>query len=86
MDKESKKPEMVLRVNDVKVVVWSNEITKDGKEEVRKSFILEKIYKDKDDNWKSTSSFNLQDIDKLIYVLNSFKSKVFPVHVDNNNN
>jgi len=81
-DVEKKKPDMVMRFSDIKVTVWNNEVKVKDAVENRKSFILEKIYKDKDDNWNSTKSFTLNDIDKISYLLGEFKSKVFPVNVD----
>jgi hypothetical protein len=83
MENENKRPEMVLRVSDLKVVVWNNEVKVNDLLENRKSFTIEKIYKVEDD-WKTTKSFNLSDIDKIIYLLNNFKLKVFPINVNNN--
>lgn len=81
MENEKNKPEMVLRVSDVKITVWNNEVKIKDVVENRKSFTLEKIYK-VEDEWKTTKSFNLSDIDKAIYLLNNLKEKVFPVNVD----
>jgi len=82
MEKEKKKPELVLRAGDVKVVLWSNDFEIKGEIKTQNSFNLERIYKDKDGNWNSTSSFNLNDIDKLIYLLNGLKSRMMPIRED----
>lgn len=81
---EKIKPDLVLRVADCKVVVWANDVDIKGVKEIRKSFNLEKIFK-VDDVWKSTNSFNISDLDKVIYLLNELKRKTFPVHSDLNN-
>ena len=61
-----------MRISDIKLTLWNNNDIK--------SFNLEKIYK-VEDVWKSTKSFNMVDIDKLIYLLTEFKRTHFVVDV-----
>jgi len=80
MSEESKKPEMKMRVNNVVLTLWNNDDIK--------SFQLEKIYTvqndKKEDEWKSTKSFNVVDVDKLIFLLEEFKRKHFKVDIKEN--
>lgn len=79
-EKEIKKPEMKMRVNNVVLTLWNNDDIK--------SFQLEKIYtvenEKKENEWKSTKSFNVSDVDKLIFLLEEFKRKHFKVEIREN--
>jgi len=80
MSEESKKPEMKMRVSNMVLTLWNNDDIK--------SFQLEKIYTvqndKKEDEWKSTKSFNVVDVDKLIFLLEEFKRKHFKVDIKEN--
>jgi len=77
MSEESKKPEMKMRVSNIVLTLWNNDDIK--------SFQLEKIYTiqndKKEDEWKSTKSFNVADVDKLIFLLEEFKRKYLKVDI-----
>lgn len=61
-EKQNKqKPKATYQVGAAKIVVWQNK-NKDGK--TWKSFKVEKVYK-KDDQWKSTNSFDEKELLEL---------------------
>ncbi|HYD03009.1 MAG TPA: hypothetical protein VEC16_01805 [Alphaproteobacteria bacterium] len=65
-----KMPETKFRAGAIAATIWSNEATgKDGKKVVYHSVSFERNYKDKNDQWQSTSSLRTQDIPKAILVL-----------------
>tara|TARA_Y100000310_G_scaffold336283_1_gene420394 strand:- start:2802 stop:3080 length:279 start_codon:yes stop_codon:yes gene_type:complete len=65
-----KLPEKNFRAGAINVSVWNNEGTsKTGEAYAFKSISLERGYKDKDGNWKNTSSFKSADIPRLALAL-----------------
>jgi len=62
-------PEKRFSAGGVTATVWVNEGQRDGKPTTYPSVSFDKRYKDKEGNWKSTSSLNLADIPKAIMVL-----------------
>lgn len=73
MTEETNKPKQFLKGN-LKVNEWTNK--KDGEE--FKSYTIEKIYK-KDDEWKSTNNFSLQELIGLVFLINETYQKVKPL-------
>jgi len=65
MSDEKNKPEHKIRYGCVTGTVWKNVITKNGNEIEVRSITIEKSYKD-GDNWKTTSSYNINDLQKVI--------------------
>ena len=59
-------PEKRFNVGLVKATVWKN-VSKAGDE--FKTVSVNRSYKDKEGNWKNTGSFGVNDLDKLIQVL-----------------
>lgn len=61
VNKEKQKPKATYQVGAAKIVVWENK----GKNNTTwKNFHVEKVYK-KDDQWKSTNSFNQKELLEL---------------------
>ena len=60
------KPEKKFRAGAVTATIWRNTSEKGSYGTVQ----LEKSYMDKENNWKSTSSFSLNDLPKACLVLN----------------
>jgi len=49
----------------VSATIWSNKAEKEGKEIEYKTISIERSYKDKEDNWRKTSSMRLSDLPKV---------------------
>ena len=65
-NEEKTMPEHKIRFGSVKATIWKN-IIKSGKQEIEVlNTSIEKSYKDSDDNWKTTNSYNVNDLPKLI--------------------
>ena len=77
------KPIQTIKAGGVQASVWENEKEFDGKQIMVKSFTLDRRYKDKEE-WKSTSSFNLNDIAKIDAVLAELKRVLLLKEEDNN--
>lgn len=66
---ENKKPEKKFRAGQITATIWSNkQKDKNDREFDAKSVVIEKSFKDKEDEWKSTSSFFPSDLDKVLLV------------------
>ncbi|MCK4669892.1 MAG: hypothetical protein KAT43_01720 [Nanoarchaeota archaeon] len=63
------KPEQKFRVGCVSATIWGNETKKDGKIREFKTVSFERNYKDKDGEWQTTSSLNINDLPKAMVVL-----------------
>lgn len=65
------KPEKKFRAGAISATIWLNEgQTKDGKLAQYRTISLERGYKDKNDEWKSTNSFRINDLPRAALVLN----------------
>lgn len=64
-------PEKKYRSGGVTATVWKNTAKNDQGEEITfYSVMIEKRYMDKKGEWQSTTSFNAQDLPKLLLVTN----------------
>ena len=63
-------PEKKIRAGAVSATIWKNKQSNDQGEYEFRSVSLERNYKDKEGNWKSTNSFRAQDLPKAALVLN----------------
>ena len=64
-------PEKKFRAGAISATVWRNKIKKkDGSEAEVRSITFQRSYKDKDDEWKTTSSMRAMDLPKAALVLN----------------
>ncbi|MBT5022004.1 hypothetical protein HOK51_10240 [Candidatus Woesearchaeota archaeon] len=59
-----------FKIGAINASIWSNIGQKDGKEFEFKTVSFERRYKDKDGEWKSTSSLRPSDLPKASLVLN----------------
>lgn len=63
------KPEKKFRAGQITATIWSNK--QKGKNDIEfdaKSVVIEKSFKDKEDEWQSTNSFYPSDLDKVLLV------------------
>jgi len=67
---EKNLPEKKFRAGAISATVWKNTgQTKEGNETEYKTVSFERSYKDKNDEWKKTSSLRLNDLPKAAAVL-----------------
>ncbi len=57
------------RAGQVSAAVWENEANVNGQNVTLRKATVERRYKDKDGNWKSSGSFGRNEIPLAIYVL-----------------
>lgn len=70
MANEGNKPVKKFQAGGVSGALWKNKTTlKNGKEIETLSVSIDRRYKDEHDEWKSSSSFRLNDVPKLMLVL-----------------
>ena len=62
-------PEKKFRCGSCEAAVFENEISRDGQTVTVKKVSIQKRYKDKDDEWKSTHSLDKNDIPKMMLAL-----------------
>jgi hypothetical protein len=68
---ESKnKPEKVFSTGAIHVSVWKNEAVKDGNKSEFRTVSIQRRYTDKSGEWKSTSTFRINDLPKAALALN----------------
>jgi len=63
------KPTAKFRAGPVSAAIWENEITVNGKKAVMLKASVERRYKDKDGQWKSSNSFSRNEIPLAVYCL-----------------
>jgi hypothetical protein len=62
-------PEKRFKAGSCEAAVFENELTRDGQTVLVKKVAIQKRYKDKDDEWKSTHSLDQNDIPKMMLAL-----------------
>jgi hypothetical protein len=62
-------PEKRFKAGSCEAAVFENELTRDGQTVLVKKVAIQKRYKDKDDEWKSTHSLDRNDIPKMMLAL-----------------
>lgn len=68
--KSGNMPEKKFRAGPITAAVWSNEtMNKDGKKVEYKTVSFERNYKDRNDEWKTTSSLRSGDLPRAQLVL-----------------
>lgn len=74
---EKNTPSKKFRSGNVKGTVWKNKYKdpKSGREFEVESLQIEKVYKDKDGNWKSVNSYNKNEVGKLLGVILRFMTE-----------
>ena len=63
------KPVAKFRAGQVSAAIWENEITVNGKKMAMLKATVERRFKDKDGQWKSSNSFSRNEIPLAIYCL-----------------
>ena len=67
---EKTPPETKIKVGAISASVWKRTHTsKDGQSFERRQVSIDRVYKDKEGNWKNATSFELNDIPKAILAL-----------------
>ena len=67
----NERPIKKFKVGGIQVAVWENRVVgRDGDEEKMHNVTMERRYKDKRGDWKSTSSLRMADVPKAILALN----------------
>ena len=62
-------PEKKFRAGAIAATIWKNNVEKEGKTFEFKTVSLERNYKDKNDEWQTTSTLRLNDVPKAVLVL-----------------
>jgi hypothetical protein len=63
------RPEKKIRAGAITATIWQNQgQSKNGEPVTYRTISLERNYKDKNDEWKSTNSFRLNDLPKVALV------------------
>lgn len=57
------------RIGNVTAAVWENTVKVNGQDIKNHSVTVEKSYKDKEGNWKNTTSLNRNEVPKAIEAL-----------------
>ena len=65
----SNKPEKVFQHGGVKAAIFANEHEKDGQSFTNQSVSVQKVYRDKEGMFKTTTSLHVNDLPKAILVL-----------------
>ena len=70
-EKQSNLPEKKFRAGQIAATIWKNEMKdKQGNQVIYKTVSVGKQYKDKDGHWRNSNSLKMNDIPKVILVLN----------------
>jgi hypothetical protein len=64
-DEGKKMPEKKYKAGAISATIWQNTGTKDGKEFKYYSVSVERNYMDDNKEWKTTSSFRLNDLPRI---------------------
>jgi len=83
---KEKGPVAKIRAGSVSAALWGNEITaKNGNKVTVLKATVQRRYKDKDGNWKSSSSFSRNEIPLAIYCLQKAFEKIIETQIDSAN-
>lgn len=67
---ENNKPENKFQIGAVSACIWKrSHTTKDGQSFEKRQVSLDRTYKDRNGNWKNSSSYDTNDIPKAILAL-----------------
>lgn len=71
MKMANERPIRKFKAGGIQIAVWENQVSgRDGNEETVHNVTIERRYRDKQGNWKSTSSLRMADVPKAIIALN----------------
>ena len=80
----AQKPIAKIRAGSVSCALWENEIKVDGQTKTDLKASIERRYKDKDGNWKSSTSFRRNEIPLAIFCLARAFDKIINEETTNN--
>ena len=63
------KPEKKFKAGAVSATVWLNQSVKDGKAVEYRTISIERVYRDKNEEWKYTGSLRVNDLPKACLAL-----------------
>jgi hypothetical protein len=77
------KPTAKFKAGQVSAALWENEITtKNGHKATILKATVERRYRDKDGNWKSSGSFSRNEIPLAMYCLQKAFEKIIETQID----
>jgi hypothetical protein len=65
----SNKPEKIFQHGGVRAAIFVNERERDGQSFTKKQVSFQKVYRDKEGDFKSTNSLDINDLPKAVVVL-----------------
>ncbi|MBW2982343.1 hypothetical protein KY343_05670 [Candidatus Woesearchaeota archaeon] len=65
---ENNKPVKKFRAGAISAAVFKNETVRDGRVSVFYTIVIDRTYKDKNDQWQRTNSFRFMDLPNIRYV------------------
>ncbi|MFC1604029.1 hypothetical protein ACFL5F_03285 [Planctomycetota bacterium] len=77
------KPVAKLKAGTVSAALWQNEISVKGRRITTLKATVQRRYKDKDGQWKSSASFSRNEIPMAIYVLQKAFEKIIEAQLEN---
>ena len=81
------KPVSKFKAGQVSAAIWENQVRVKGKAVTMLKATVQRRYKDKDGNWKSSQSFSRNEIPLAIYCLQKcFEAMLGESDSDNGNN
>ena len=63
-------PKQKFRAGSVSATIWENEVKVKGETKTFFTTGIERSYKDKDDKWQSTNTMRVNDLPKVLLVIN----------------
>ena len=70
MSTNSNKPVKEYRSGGVKASIWRNDVQQDGRTSTQYSVRIQKTYRDKSGNWKTSEYYYPEDLSRLALVAN----------------
>ena len=80
------RPVAKFRVGQVSAAIWENEITVNGRKVTMLKATVERRFKDKDGQWKSSNSFSRNEIPLAIYCLQKSFEHIIGAQQDEDGN
>ena len=75
------KPVAKVRAGQVSSALWENEITVNGRKVTVLKASVQRRYKDRDGQWKSSTSFSRNEIPLAVYCLQKAFEKIIEVQI-----
>ena len=65
---DTNQPEKKFRAGAISAAVFKNEATREGNISVFYTIVIDRSYKDKNDQWQRTNSFRFMDLPNIRYI------------------